>query len=135
MEGKGERRNHRYFYGGVFENPVRPRRDIEFVQSVRTMAAEEWRDAMPHSGQIKSLARNLMHTIVPAYVFANSRAGSGGRLISRISLSEFSGAAKRVKATRPSPTICNLSNIAQTFVHADIRLFRSGRSDLTGISH
>jgi len=63
MEGEEERRNHRYFYGGHFADPVRPRWHAEVVQNVRTMAVGEWRDAMPHFGQIKSRVRDLMHTM------------------------------------------------------------------------
>ena len=47
---------------------VRPRWGAELVQSVRTMAVEEWLDAMPHSRQIKSHVRNLMHTMYQAAI-------------------------------------------------------------------
>ena len=53
---------------GMFENHIRPRWGSEFVENVRTVAVEDWLEDYPHSRQIKSHVRNLMHTLFHAFV-------------------------------------------------------------------
>ena len=40
----------------------------EFVQNVKTMAVEDWLEEYPHSRQVKSHVRNLMHTLFQAAI-------------------------------------------------------------------
>ena len=56
------RRHTQRNYRGLFENHIRPRWGSEFVGNVRTNAVEDWLEDYPHSRQIKSHVRNLMHT-------------------------------------------------------------------------
>jgi len=60
------RENTRKNYRSVFENHIRPRWGPEFVQNVKTMAVEEWLETYPHSRQVKSHVRSLMHTLYQA---------------------------------------------------------------------
>jgi integrase len=53
-------------YRSLFENHIRPKWGTEFVHNVKTMAVENWLDGYPHSRQIKSHVRNLMHTLYQA---------------------------------------------------------------------
>jgi integrase len=53
-------------YRSLFKNHIKPKWGREFVQSVKTLAVEGWLDAYPHSRQIKSHVRNLMHTLYQA---------------------------------------------------------------------
>lgn len=50
-------------YGYLFRNHIRPRRGSEPTQAVKTLAVENWLDEYPHSRQVKSHIRNLMHTM------------------------------------------------------------------------
>src|ERR1019366_1136037 len=56
------------FYRSLFENHIKPKWGREFIQDVKTMAIEEWLYASPHSRQIKSHVRNLMHTLYQAAI-------------------------------------------------------------------
>jgi integrase len=60
------RENTRKNYRGIFENHIRPRWGTEFVQSVRTIAIEDWLETYPHSRQVKAHIRSLMHTLYQA---------------------------------------------------------------------
>jgi len=60
------RENTQNNYRGLFNNHIRPRWGAEFVQNVKTMAVEDWLEAYPHSRQVKSHVRNLMHTLYQA---------------------------------------------------------------------
>ena len=53
-------------YRSLFKNHIRPRWEAEPVPNVRTMAVEDWLESMPHSRQVKSHVRNLMHTLFQA---------------------------------------------------------------------
>ena len=53
-------------YRSLFEKHIRPKWGTEFVEDVRTMALEEWLGTMPHSRQVKSHVRGLMHTLYQA---------------------------------------------------------------------
>ena len=53
-------------YRSLFETHIRPKWGNQFVQNVRTMAVEKWLENYPHSRQIKSHVRNLMHTLFQA---------------------------------------------------------------------
>ncbi len=53
-------------YRSLFKNHIRPRWEREFAANLRTMAVEEWLESYPHSRQIKSHVRNLMHTLFQA---------------------------------------------------------------------
>ena len=53
-------------YRSLFKNHIRPRWEMEPVPNVRTMAVEDWLESMPHSRQVKSHVRNLMHTLFQA---------------------------------------------------------------------
>jgi len=55
-------------YNSLFENHIRPKWGAEFVQNVKTMAVEDWLGSYPHSRQIKSHVRNLMHTLYQAAI-------------------------------------------------------------------
>ena len=55
-------------YRSIFENHIRPKWGGEFVQDVRTMALENWLESYPHSRQVKSHVRNLMHTMYQAAI-------------------------------------------------------------------
>jgi integrase len=62
------RRHTQRNYRGLFENHIRPRWGGEFVEKVRTIAVEEWLEDYPHSRQVKSHVRNLMHTLFQAAI-------------------------------------------------------------------
>jgi integrase len=62
------RRHTQRNYRGLFENRIRPRWDGEFVESVRTIAVEDWLENYPHSRQVRSHTRNLMHTLFQAAI-------------------------------------------------------------------
>jgi integrase len=53
-------------YRSLFENYIRTRWGAEFVPNVKTMAIEDWLESLPHSRQVKSHVRNLMHTLFRA---------------------------------------------------------------------
>ena len=53
-------------YRSLFEKHIRPKWGTEFLENVRTMALEEWLETMPHSRQVKSHIRGLMHTLFQA---------------------------------------------------------------------
>jgi len=53
-------------YRSLFKNHIRPTWERKLVANVKTMAVEEWLESYPHSRQIKSHARNLMHTLFQA---------------------------------------------------------------------
>ena len=53
-------------YRSLFKNHIRPRWEGELTAKVKTMAVEEWLESYPHSRQIKSHVRNLMHTLFQA---------------------------------------------------------------------
>jgi len=55
-------------YHSVFKNHIRPKWGCEFVQNVKTMAVENWLEAYPHSQQVKSHVRNLMHNLFNAAI-------------------------------------------------------------------
>jgi hypothetical protein len=55
-------------YRSLFENHLRPRWGCLFVQKVRTIEIEDWLESYPHSRQIKSHVRNLMHTLFQAAI-------------------------------------------------------------------
>lgn len=53
-------------YRSLFEKHIRPKWGTEFVENVKTMALEEWLETNPHSQQVKSHVRGLMHTLYQA---------------------------------------------------------------------
>ena len=55
-------------YRSLFANHIRPRWSAEFTQNVKVTAIEDWLEAYPHSRQIKSHVRNLMHTLYQAAI-------------------------------------------------------------------
>jgi integrase len=55
-------------YGSVFKNHIRPKWECEFIQNVKTMAVENWLDTYPHSQQVKSHVKRLMHTLFNAAI-------------------------------------------------------------------
>jgi len=62
------RRHTQRNYRGLFENHVRPKWGSEFLQNVKTVALEDWLESYPHSTQVKSHVRNLMHTLFQAAI-------------------------------------------------------------------
>ncbi|HEV2416405.1 MAG TPA: site-specific integrase [Terriglobia bacterium] len=62
------RENTRNNYRGLFNNHIRAKWEAEFVQNVKTTAVEDWLESYPHSRQIKSHVRNLMHTLFQAAI-------------------------------------------------------------------
>lgn len=62
------RLNTRNNYCGLFKNHIRPRWERESLQNVKTMAVEDWLNSYPHSRQVKSHVRNLMHTLFNAAI-------------------------------------------------------------------
>jgi integrase len=55
-------------YRSLFENHIRPRWGKENVPHVKTIGVENWLEGYPHSRQIKSHIRNLMHTLFQAAI-------------------------------------------------------------------
>jgi len=55
-------------YRSLFENHIRPRWGKENVTHVKTIGVENWLEAYPHSRQIRSHIRNLMHTLFQAAI-------------------------------------------------------------------
>src|SRR5215472_5833869 len=55
-------------YQSLFENHIRPKWGTEFVENFKLMAVEDWLESYPHSRQIKSHVRNLMHTLFQAAI-------------------------------------------------------------------
>lgn len=55
-------------YRSLFERHIRPKWGSEFIQNVKTMAVEDWLETYPHSRQVKSHVRNLMHTLFQAAI-------------------------------------------------------------------
>jgi integrase len=55
-------------YRSLFERHVRPKWGSEFLQNVKTVALEDWLETYPHSNQVKSHVRNLMHTLFQAAI-------------------------------------------------------------------
>lgn len=55
-------------YRSIFKNHIRPSWGAELVQNVKTMAVEDWLESAPGSRQVKSHARNLMHTLFQAAI-------------------------------------------------------------------
>jgi integrase len=55
-------------YRSLFENHIRPKWEAELVQNVKTMGVEDWLETYPHSRQVKSHVRNLMHTLFQAAI-------------------------------------------------------------------
>ncbi len=55
-------------YHSRFENHIKPHWGTQFVENVKALAVEEWLDAYPHSRQVKSHIRNLMHTLYQAAI-------------------------------------------------------------------
>lgn len=55
-------------YRSLFENHIRPRWGKENVTHVKTIGVENWLEGYPHSRQIKSHVRNLMHTLFQAAI-------------------------------------------------------------------
>ena len=53
-------------YRSLFKNHIRPTWERELAANVKAMAVEEWLESYPHSRQIKSHVRNLMHTLFQA---------------------------------------------------------------------
>ncbi len=53
-------------YRSLFEKHIRPKWGSEFVHRVKTVAVEKWLEEYPHSRQVKSHVRNLMHTLYQA---------------------------------------------------------------------
>lgn len=53
-------------YRSLFGNHIKPKWGTQFVPEVKTMAVENWLEQYPHSSQIKSHVRNLMHTLYQA---------------------------------------------------------------------
>ena len=53
-------------YLSLLENHVRPKWGSEFVQNVKAMAIEGWLEGYPHSRQVKSHVRGIMHTLFQA---------------------------------------------------------------------
>jgi integrase len=62
------RENTRKNYLSLFKNHIRPTWGSEFVQNVKTIAVEDWLETYPHSRQVKSHVRNLMHTLYQAAI-------------------------------------------------------------------
>jgi len=57
------RLNTQKCYRGAFDKHVRPRWGNEFVDSVRTMAVQDWLDNYPHSRQVKAHIRRYLHIL------------------------------------------------------------------------
>lgn len=55
-------------YRGLFNNHIKPKWDNHFIQSIKTLDVENWLDEYPHSRQVKSHIRNLMHTLFNAAI-------------------------------------------------------------------
>jgi integrase len=53
-------------YRTLFEKHIRPTWGPEFVHHVKVVAVEKWLEEYPHSRQVKSHVRNLMHTLYQA---------------------------------------------------------------------
>lgn len=53
-------------YRSLFEKHIRPKWGTALAQNVRTIAVEEWLESTPHSRQLKSHVRNLLHTLYQA---------------------------------------------------------------------
>lgn len=62
------RENTRNNYRGLYNHHIRPRWEAEFVENVKTTAVEDWLETYPHSRQVKSHVRNLMHTLFQAAI-------------------------------------------------------------------
>jgi hypothetical protein len=75
------RRPTQKLYRSLFENHVKPKWGTEFVSNVKTMAVENWLEQYPHSSQIKSHVRNLMHMLGQAEVRRAMREQTYRRLI------------------------------------------------------
>jgi integrase len=60
---KHHRKNTRNVYRGAFDQHVRPRWGNELVQTVKTMAVQDWLDDYPHSRQVKSHLRKYLHVL------------------------------------------------------------------------
>lgn len=55
-------------YRSLFEKHIRPRWGSEFLQNVKAVALEDWLETYPHSSQVNSHVRNLMHTLFQAAI-------------------------------------------------------------------
>jgi integrase len=55
-------------YHSLFEKHIRPKWGCHLVQNVKTIEVEDWLEDYPHSRQIKSHVRNLMHTLYQAAI-------------------------------------------------------------------
>jgi integrase len=55
-------------YRSLFEKHIRPKWGSEFLQNVKAVALEDWLEIYPHSSQVKSHVRNLMHTLFQAAI-------------------------------------------------------------------
>jgi len=50
-------------YRSLFEKHIRPKWGNEFVDNVKALAVKDWLETMPHSLQVKSHVRGLMHIL------------------------------------------------------------------------
>lgn len=55
-------------YRSLFECHIRPRWGAELLESMKTIAVEDWLDGLASSRQVKSHVRNLMHTLFQAAI-------------------------------------------------------------------
>jgi integrase len=60
------RLNTRNNYRGILDNHIRPRWGTELIQNVKPMVLADWLESYPHSRQVKSHIRSLMHTLFQA---------------------------------------------------------------------
>ncbi len=60
------RQNTQKNYLGIFKKHIRPRWGSELTHAVKPLQVEDWLDSYPHSRQVKSHVRNLMHTLFQA---------------------------------------------------------------------
>jgi integrase len=79
-------------YESLFRNHIRPRWGREFLENVKPLAVEDWLDSYPHSRQVKSHVRRLMHTLFQAALRWEMLAGNPIDLVRQ--------PAKRLKAPR-----------------------------------
>lgn len=50
-------------YRSLFEKHIRPKWGSELAENVKALAVKEWLETMPHSQQVKSHVRGLMHIL------------------------------------------------------------------------
>ena len=79
-------------YRSLFENHIKPRWGTQFLEDIKTITVEDWLETYPHSTQVKSHVRNLMHTLF--------QAGIRWELVERNPIDLVRQSRKRLKTPR-----------------------------------